>query len=198
MSAPSIAFDPLADLFVAQDRRPDWLLPVNLRALSPFHRALLAIDGTVTTFIEAYTMEPVVVEVIDQAPQDLTTEHTWLELLAGSRVIVRQVELRGATTGRLHAHAVSLLAPHRMPELVTRAIDENPRGLGGAMLVAGLETRREVLWYGRERVPDGGPPGPWGPGDCLARTYRVISRDHPIMLITERFPLDDDPGPTHH
>lgn len=198
MSAPSLAYDPLADLFVAQERRPDGLLPVNLRALSPFHRALLAIDGTVTTFIEAYTMEPVVVEVLTQIPHDLAAEHAWLDLPAGSRVIVRQVELRGASTGRLHAHAVSLLVADRMPEPVTRAIDENPRGLGGAMLVAGLETRREVLWYGRERIPGDGPPGPWGPGDCLSRTYRVISRDHPIMLITERFPLDNDPGPTHH
>ena len=43
-------FDPGSDLFVAQFDRPADLQPVNMRALSPFHRALLVIDGTVTNF----------------------------------------------------------------------------------------------------------------------------------------------------
>jgi hypothetical protein len=52
-------FNPLKDLFAAQSSKPETLREVNLRALSPFQRALLVIDGTVTKFIEAYTMEPV-------------------------------------------------------------------------------------------------------------------------------------------
>ena len=38
-------FDPLSDLFVAQFAKPAQLGGVNLRALTPFHRALLVIDG---------------------------------------------------------------------------------------------------------------------------------------------------------
>lgn len=188
-------FDPFAEVFVAQDRRPTTVAPVNLRALSPYHRALLAIDGTVTTFIEAYVMEPVVVDVVAHETRSLPTAHAWLELLPGSRVGAREVDLRGASSGRVYAHASSLLAVDRLPGPVQRAIDESPRGLGGAMLACRMETRREILWYGRERLGD---PTPDGHRDLLSRAYRVMFRDHPIMLINERFPLDDDLVPTHH
>lgn len=50
-------FDPFADLLSAQASRPLELRPVNLRTLTPFQRALVSIDGTVTKFIEAYTLE---------------------------------------------------------------------------------------------------------------------------------------------
>lgn len=193
---PTLAFDPFADVFVAQERRPDGVEPVNLRALSPFHRALLAIDGTVTTFLEAYTMEPIVVDLLAQQPRSLEAEHAWLDLSAGSRVLVRQVDLRGAETGVVYAHARSVLALDRLPAPVVRAIDVDPRGLGGAMLACRMETRREVLWYGRERSGDVGAPS--GYLDLLSRAYRVMFRDHPVMLINERFPLDDDLVPTHH
>ena len=52
-------FDPLRDLAVAQFALPDELTPINMRTLSPFQRALLVIDGTVTKFIEAYKNEPI-------------------------------------------------------------------------------------------------------------------------------------------
>ena len=57
---------------------PD-LQPINMRALSPFHRALLVIDGTVTTFLEAYTLEPIEVVKIGQAVQELAAESPWLD-----------------------------------------------------------------------------------------------------------------------
>jgi hypothetical protein len=48
-------FTPMSDLFVAQFTRPKHLEQINLRSLTPFQRALLVLDGTVTKFIEAYT-----------------------------------------------------------------------------------------------------------------------------------------------
>ncbi len=42
----------------AQASRPPELDELDLRTLTPFQRALLVLDGTVTKFIEAYTMEP--------------------------------------------------------------------------------------------------------------------------------------------
>ena len=49
-------FDPLTDILVAQTSKPEGLKPLNFRTLNPFQRALMVIDGTVTKFIEAYTM----------------------------------------------------------------------------------------------------------------------------------------------
>src|SRR3990172_4462473 len=77
-------FDPLSDLFVAQFAKPPDLGIVNLRALTPFQRALLVIDGTVTKFIEAYTMEPVTVRIISHEQRRLSAENAWLEAEAGT------------------------------------------------------------------------------------------------------------------
>ena len=78
-------FDPAAEVFVAQFARPETLQPVNFRALSPFYRSLLVIDGTVTKFIEAFTMEPVVVERLSHRGVGLPADHEWLEAPPGPR-----------------------------------------------------------------------------------------------------------------
>ncbi len=53
----------------------------------------------------------------------------------------------------------------------------------------GFESRREGLWYGRER-PATLPPAVAAltPPDFLTRTYRVSAASQPLMVITERFP----------
>ena len=48
--AVGVGFDPLSDLLVAQVDKPAHLKAINLRTLTPYQRALLTIDGTVTTF----------------------------------------------------------------------------------------------------------------------------------------------------
>src|SRR3972149_10783383 len=88
-------FDPLSDLFVAQFAKPPDLGIVNLRALTPFQRALLVIDGTVTKFIEAYTMEPVTVRIISHEQRRLSADNTWLEAEAGAPVLARDAVLGG-------------------------------------------------------------------------------------------------------
>ena len=198
MPTQTLVFDPYADLFIAQEQRPASLLPVNLRTLSPFQRALLAIDGTVTRFIESYTMEPVEIDILSEDVRELESDHDWLGLPAGQDVRTREVMLRGAYSNRLYAHAVSLLVLSRLPAGVLAALPDSPTGLGGALVASGAETRRDVLFYGRERIdPGSGPLARLG-SDCLARTYRVIADRQPFLLITERFPLTPDQGPAHH
>ncbi|HEX2368786.1 MAG TPA: chorismate pyruvate-lyase family protein [Acidimicrobiia bacterium] len=188
-------FDPAAEVFVAQFARPETLQPVNFRALSPFYRSLLVIDGTVTKFIEAFTMEPVVVERLSQEEFVLPADHEWLEAPAGTRVIAREVLLRGTLRGVVFAHAASLLVTERLPSSVQDELATHPGGLGRIMNDAGLETRRDILWYGRERnaVP---PEGLGGRGEFIARTYRVVHDGRPFMLINEKFPVGVDPAPS--
>jgi len=190
-------FDPLSDLFIAQFARPTDLSSVNLRALTPFQRALLTIDGTVTKFIEAYVMEPVTVRIIGQDWHRLSAGHIWLEAEVGTTVIGREVVLEGKYSGTLHAHALSLIVPERLPQVALEQLKENPGGLGRILLDNRLEARREVLWYGRE--VSGNLPAAIRtriPGGCLTRTYRIITGGRPVMLIHERFPLEADRLPS--
>ena len=193
------SFDPLSDLLIAQIQRPPQWQDANLRALTPFQRSLLSIDGTVTKFIEAYTMEPVCVELIDQDVHNLEVDHPWLEIEAGTAVISRQVLLRGKYSQTLYVYAVSLLVYDQLPEEVREDLRLYPGGIGRVLIKNQLETRREVLWYGREdiqQLPE--PVASLADGRFLSRTYRIICQDTPFMLINERFPLSLSQIMAHH
>jgi chorismate-pyruvate lyase len=199
--AIKMQFDPLSDLFIAQFARPAGVSGVNLRALTPFQRALLVIDGTVTKFIEAYVMEPVKVRILGNDWHRLSAEHTWLEADAGTTVIAREVLLEGEYSATLYGHALSLIVPDRLPEAAQQQLTEHPGGLGRILLDIRLESRREVLWYGRELARDMSPELSEAirsrmAGGCLTRTYRIINSGRPVMLIHERFPMNDDRLPS--
>lgn len=186
-------FDPLSELFVAQLARPMQLGVVNLRALTPFQRALLVIDGTVTKFIEAYTLEPVRTVHLGQEWRALTSDQPWLEAEEGTEVLARRVFLEGQYTRTVYAYAVSLVVPDRLPEGARESLKDDAGSLGRILLSAQLETRREVLWYGREHLSD--VPEPIRRLDgapAISRTYRIISRGRPLMLINEKFPSSPD------
>lgn len=193
------AYDPLDDLLVAQESKPTSLKAVNLRALDPYQRALLTIDGTVTKFIEAYTMEPVVIAGLEEETQLLPSHHPWLDAPEKTRVVARQVTLEGKHSRVFHAYAASLTVPDRLGEKIKRELKVNEAGIGRAIRKIGLETRREVLWYGSEG-PDQVPEavrGHFAEG-CLTRTYRIIAHGKPVMLICEKFPMYRDRQPSHH
>ena len=188
----------MSDLFVAQFARPAELSEVNLRTLTPYQRALLVIDGTVTKFVEAYLMEPVEVVRLGQARQLLSADHEWLEVPKGTPIIARHVVLQGKYSHALFAYAVSLIVPDRLPEAVKRELESDDASLGRILLGNQLETRREILWYGRERNPELPKETHHRPGDeFISRTYRIISQARPIMLINEKFPYVTDHLPLH-
>ena len=191
-------FDPLQELLLDPTIRPERVSPVNLRALSAFQRALLVIDGTVTKFIEAYQMEPVDVSRLSQRPSVLPAEDIRLEAGAGESVIVREVLLTGRFSRTVYAYAISLLVPGRLPEQLTGALDIDGTSLGRVLLGQRLETRREVLWFGREQLDDLPEAVRHHTGDeFVSRTYRIIAGGLPIILISEKFPLGKDGFPAH-
>ena len=167
------SFDPFADLMVLQTARPSHWQPINLRTLSPFQRALVSIDGTVTKFIESYTLEPVEVMRLQQQEQTLQSDHHWLAAPAGSKVIARQVLLYGKYSATTYAYAVSLLLADHLSIEMMHGLDVEPAGLGRILLNSQLENRREVLYTGN---------------DFISRTYRIIVGGQPLMLINEKFP----------
>lgn len=187
------AFDPADGLFVAQFDRPDGLEPINMRALSPLQRALTVIDGTVTKFLEAYTMEPIEVTTLGQSEQTLESAQEWLEVRAGADVLARHVTLTGGYTRRLYAYAISLTNPHAIPRDIRAAMEIQGGSVGRILLSSRVEQRREVLWYGKESA-EGLPHEvrELYDGDLLSRAYRIVVEGRPVIMIIEKFPLRND------
>lgn len=181
-------------LFIAQDDKPATLKRINLARLTSFQRGLLVADGTVTRFIEAYTLMPVEVTLLQQTKQTLSTEHTWLQLSAGAEIISRQVVLQTHSQDELspiiHTYADSLIVPHCLPPSVLDGLKSDKQGIGGLLRRSGLETRRELLWCGIEVLTDLPSAITHLEGEqFISRTYRVFTHQKPLMLINEKFPL---------
>ena len=181
-------------LFVAQDDKPATLKEINLACLTPFQRGLLVTDGTVTRFIEAYTFAPVEVVLLQQQKQTLSTEHIWLKMPAGGEVISRQVALQTHPQDEspliIHTYADSLIVPQRLPKSILDGLDSDKHGLGGLLRCSGLETRRELLWWGIETLTNLPPAVSHLEGEAfISRAYRVFANQEPLMLINEKFPL---------
>lgn len=192
-------FDPLANIFVAQEHRPANLKDLNLRTLSAVERALLVIDGTVTRFLEAYMMEPIDIVRLGETRERLTRPHVWLELPKGETVVSRRVLLRGRYSDYVYASAASLVVPYRVKNAVQSVDGRVPEGLGRMLLNGRTEQYRELLWYGKEIAND--LPGEMRTLDTecsMARTYRIIVQGKPAMMITEWFGLGSEALPAHN
>lgn len=182
-------FDPLSKRSAAQFATPPELGPINLRALTPFQRALLVIDGTVTRFIETYTLEPTETIRIDQVRLYASEDDQWLDIKAGAETGFRRVFIRGRHSGVLYVYAIASVALERIPTDVRRRLEVQGESLGKVLNEKKLETRREVLWYGKEKVldlPD--PVNRLCDGSFYSRTYRIFHKGAPIVLINEKFP----------
>ena len=180
------------NLFIEQSAKPDGLQEISLDQLTPFQRALLVTDGTVTQLIEAYILTPLEVIQLSQQKQVLSTKNLWLATHQGSTVVARKVIIQGMEPKSpvFYTYAESLIVHNRLPKVIQKGLEVGSEGLGKLLRRSGLETRRDLLWYGLEytsNLPDilkhmAGKP-------FLSRTYRVIAKGEPIMLINERFPL---------
>ena len=182
-------FDPLNDVLMAQFAKPAELATVNLRALSPFQRALLIIDGTVTTFLEVYTLEPVELQHLTRVTTELQEDHEWLAADKGAEIELREVMIEGCHSHQLYVYAVATVALERLPDEARKLIDAPGGSLGRVLNELKMETRREILWYGREQndqLPD--VVRNKQEGSFLCRTYRILAGGTPIALVHEKFP----------
>ena len=187
-TAGGVPFDSVSPLFRAQEQRPAGLAPVDPAELSALQRGLLAIDGTVTTFLSAWALEPIVIMPVAQRTTTAPAS-PWLELPAATPVIERAVLLLGGRSDRLYAYAESVICIGRLPEAHRAGLMTGGLSIGQLLLMPGFDSRREGLWYGREflAAPPPAVAERSGP-EFLSRTYRVSSDSRPLMLITERFP----------
>ncbi len=181
---------PFRHLLSLNDSIPECLRPIDLKALSPFQRSLLSIDGTVTKFISAYQSEPIEVVCLNQESLQLASGHPILKTQQNSSITGREVILRGVISGVTYCYAVSLLVPDVIPKCVSDNLEENSTGIGGALSKGLIESRREILHFGLETEKI--LPLVLRGQSCekfASRFYTVISDNQPMMLINEKFPL---------
>ena len=142
-----------------------------------------------TQFIEAYTKEPVEIVRLSQKTQSLSADHVWLKATKGTAVVARQVMLRGKSSSISYAYAVSLIVSDRLPDVIRQGLQEEGEGLGRLLHRSGVETHREMLWYGMGYVEDLPDAIRHLAGRAfICRTYRIIAEGQPMMLINEKFP----------
>jgi chorismate-pyruvate lyase len=173
--------------FRAQHRRPVALLDVDVSDLLPHQRALLVCDGTITSLIEAFTLEPLTVTLQEESMVPVAAEYAHLLGVHPATAIVRRrVIISGSESYQVYAYAESMLLPDRLPAGFLRTVREDPRGLGSALCRTMVSSRRELLWFGRI-TSLGWPDYPLPPLPLTSRTYQLVINKNPAMLISEHF-----------
>ena len=174
--------------FLGQDGLPAELREVELGSLDCLLRLLLFSDGSITRALAAHQLDPVAIELVDQAP--LATAPPAAPLLSiepGRASLCRRVTIgfeRAAPGTAPSGFAESHLVPDRLPPSFLEALDASRAGIGDALAGTGLEARRELLWFGLGAAPS------WVPGwqgEALVRAYRIIAGGVPAILIEEGF-----------
>jgi chorismate-pyruvate lyase len=152
---------------------------------------LLVTDGTVTNVLEAYAGEQIAVVKLRQTASPATDNVSDLEVRDSDEVMRREVLLTGSESGRRFVYAVTHFVPNRLDPAVRRGLLESLKPIGRLFDENHVETYREILTAWQEPAAERGSYFGIGRADpMLSRTYRIIARGKPVMLITEKFPAD--------
>jgi len=174
--------------FLAQDGLPAGLREVELGSLDSLLRLLLFSDGSITRSLAAHQLDPVAIELVDQAPPAAAVAAAaQLSIDPGQALLCRRVAMgyESAAPGSAPSgFAESHLVVDRLPPSFPQALAACRAGIGDALAETRLEARRELLWFGLGAAPA------WVPGwegESLVRAYRIIAGGLPAILIEEGF-----------
>jgi chorismate-pyruvate lyase len=161
----------------------------QLGSIASINRILLVTDGTVTNIIEAYVREPVHLAPLGQRELDSTRNLPLLEPSDGESVMERAILLRGKNSGTNYLYAESHIALDRLDSDFREELLAAQLPIGRIWTKLRLETYKEIVDMGRRPARSlCGHFKTSAESPLLFRTYRVFSRNRPIMVITETFP----------
>ena len=168
----------------------------NLEVLPPFLRLLVVTDGTVTKSLEAYTWDPVTVDLQSQEYFKAKKTIKWLGNASKEHLLVRDVLIRGHN-GAIYASAKSYLRLGLLPKKISKQLRNGQTNIGEAVRKSGLETYRELIDVGYEdggvfsyNKEDGTKITNSELGQVVYRMYRINFFNSTAILITERFPVN--------
>lgn len=148
-------------------------------------RVCCGTDGSVTFLLEIMTRKPVTVTTEYQ--YTVKADRAMAALLGveeGSEVNDRVVRLSAADTVFVQARSFSPL--ERMPETMREQLMRADIPIGRILRSHNLETRRDM---GELEILEGDPTFDGIP--VLSRSYKIVHKNHVLMWINERFPIDE-------
>lgn len=167
------------------------MLPKNIdvKQLKPLQRIILTSNGTVTKLLEDLLGEQLTVVKLHETVAVHEQAIPYLELPAQHEVIQRKICLQGKNSGINWLYAESIIVTERLESSFRDDLLESQIPIGNLWSKHRLETFKEIL-----------PPFQQPAGELaqyfsiepqqllLGRTYRVFSRQQPVMMLTEKFP----------
>jgi chorismate-pyruvate lyase len=155
-------------------------------AASLLQDALLRTDGTVTDLLELFTHEKILIDKLD--PGQYSSECDWPEVDANPGLVIRDVLLRGKTTGVPYIFAHTHLFPDRLAKPVQTKLSETNEPIGKVLREQRLEDFRQIEGRGLRPMPAvAALLGAESRDQMQWRRYSVISGGLVIMEITEVF-----------
>jgi len=157
--------------------------------LSTFQRILLVTDGTLTKILEAHLTEQLQVVKLSEEIVNITKDISHLDIKTGCEVIKRNILLKGQISERNWLYAESIIVIERLEEKFRDKLIKSHVPIGRLWLEHKAETFKEIIISAREPANDLANYFDISPEEkMLCRTYRVFSRQKPVMMITEKFP----------
>jgi chorismate-pyruvate lyase len=159
------------------------------REVSVLERVAPVLGGTVTEVLERLLSERLRAIRLFQRTSVCAQPVPALMLGTGESMLERRVLLRGATTSTPVLYAESLIAVDRLDPRVRQGLLATDQPIGRLIGEYRVEVFREMLSCERVRSAHaamllGLPPDQL----LLARSYRMLNRGRPIMVIAEWFP----------
>ncbi|MCK5878043.1 MAG: DUF98 domain-containing protein [Candidatus Marithrix sp.] len=157
--------------------------------LSPLQRILLVADGTLTKILEAYLTEELQVIKLSEEIVIIDEDILPLEIEIGCKVIKRKILLQGQISQRNWLYAESIIVIERLEEKFRTELIESDVPIGRLWSEYNIETFKEIISSTQELANDLSEYFNVDKQEqLLCRTYRVFSKQKPIMMIMEKFP----------
>jgi beta-ribofuranosylaminobenzene 5'-phosphate synthase len=158
-------------------------------SLSPSQRALLAGDGSLTLLMGALLGQDVKVGLTEQEVTTLKRADGAVMLKRGAKVIRRNVRLYVEPDRNL-VFASSVIAFERLYTTLADDLLAGRETIGLLLRKHRLETFRELVDWGTAWTPEDAL-GFFRRSEMFYRSYRIINRTQPIMLVTEYFDREE-------
>lgn len=158
------------------------------RKITALQRVLLVTDGNLTAALEAAFLETICVQKLTQCEVALGGAESVGR--SGGRALKRIVLLAGEESGRVYAHAESLIAVDELSPSFREALLFTDMPIGRLWVAHKMELYKEFLELRCYCAGDLAEHLSCNRGESvIRRKYRVYTAGRPVMMITEHLPL---------
>jgi chorismate-pyruvate lyase len=162
--------------------------PGEARKFTALQRVLLVTDGNLTAALEAAFLEAICVQKLGQR-EVILSEQVYFGRTGGT-ALSRTVLLTGRESGRVYAHAESLIALDELSPSFREALLLSDIPIGRLWVAHKMELYKEFLELRCSFANDLAEHFSCSRGESVVRRrYRVYTAGRPVMMITEHLPL---------